>query len=150
MKKIIIANDHGGMPVKKQVCDFLLENHYQLTDLGVSEETSVDYTDYAKKACKEFLKGNYDFGILICGTGIGMSMAANKIRNIRCALLMDVFSAKMAKEHNHANFVALGGRVRYSTSVTEILFAYIKAIPDTDARHLRRLEKIHLLEKFDK
>lgn len=146
MKKIVIASDHGAVSLKKEVVDFLLSKKCEVTDLGVNQEDSVDYPDIAERACEEFKRGGYDFGILLCGTGIGMSIAANKIKGIRCALIHDLFTARMAKEHNDANFIALGGRIPYSIPVTKMVETFMNAAFSGD-RHLRRIKKIHALER---
>ena len=147
MKKVIIANDHGGISIKEKIKKHLKKKQFDVLDLGTNEEKSVDYVDYAKKACDEFLNHQYEFGVLICGTGIGVSIAANKINGIRCALIHDHFTAKMAKKHNKANFIALGGRVQYSASITSIIDQYIGEIFEQAKRHQNRLKKLTLLEK---
>ena len=115
-------------------------------NLGVDVEDRVDYPDMAAAACAEYKKGGYDFGILLCGTGIGVSMAANKIEGIRCALIHDRLTATMAREHNDANFVAMGGRVEYAIPPTEILAAFMDA-KFQGGRHAGRVAKIAELEK---
>ncbi|HON59293.1 MAG TPA: RpiB/LacA/LacB family sugar-phosphate isomerase [Smithella sp.] len=146
MKKIIIASDHGAVSLKKDVADFLLSRKCDVKDLGVNSNDSVDYPDIAAQACEVFNQGGYDFGILLCGTGIGMTIAANKIKGIRCALIHDLFTAKMAKEHNDANFIAFGGRVKYDVPVTEMIETFMASSFAGD-RHLRRIVKIANLEK---
>jgi ribose 5-phosphate isomerase B len=142
---IVVANDHGGVELKKQIVTWLETQGHRVKNLGMDEETRVDYPDMAAEACAEYKKGNYDFGILLCGTGIGISMAANKINGIRCALVHDRFTAEMARAHNDANFVALGGRVEYGIPVTEILSAFMQATFE-GGRHQQRINKIHDLE----
>jgi ribose 5-phosphate isomerase B len=114
--------------------------------MGVNSDEPVDYPDIAVNACTEFKKGGYEFGILLCGTGIGMSITANKINGIRCALVHDLFTAEMAKAHNDANFIAFGGRVKYSVPVIEMInkFMETKFVGD---RHSRRIDKIMDVEK---
>jgi len=106
----------------------------------------VDYPDIAVAACKEFKRGAYDFGILLCGSGIGMSIVANKIKGIRCAQVFDLFTAEMAKAHNNANFIAFGGRVKYSVSVTQMIEKFMNTDFAGD-RHERRVAKIMDVEK---
>ncbi|MDA3852493.1 MAG: RpiB/LacA/LacB family sugar-phosphate isomerase, partial [Spirochaetaceae bacterium] len=118
---------------------------YEIIDFGVSAEESVDYPDMAQMACEEFLKGGYLLGIVLCGTGIGISMAANKIKGIRCALIQDKFAAKMAKEHNDANFLALGGRMTYKEPPEEMIQEFLDSRFGGD-RHQRRVDKIMALE----
>ncbi|MCK5672546.1 MAG: RpiB/LacA/LacB family sugar-phosphate isomerase, partial [Spirochaetales bacterium] len=106
----------------------------------------VDYPDMAEKTCKEYLKGNYEFGIVCCGTGIGISMSANKVDGIRCALPQTTFAAEMSKAHNNANFIAFGGRIEYRDSVSDMMDAFIDAKFEGD-RHQRRVDKIMGLER---
>jgi ribose 5-phosphate isomerase B len=141
MKKIIIASDHGAVSLKKDILSFLAAKNCVVKDMGVNSEESVDYPDIAASACQEFKRGGYDFGILLCGTGIGMTIAANKIKGIRCALIHDLFTAKMAKEHNDANFIAFGGRVQYAVPVTEMIETFMASSFAGD-RHARRIAKI--------
>jgi ribose 5-phosphate isomerase B len=114
--------------------------------MGVNSGDSVDYPDIAVIACNEFKKGGYDFGILLCGTGIGMSIAANKIKGIRCAQVFDLFTTEMAKAHNNANFIAFGGRVKYSVPVIKLIEKFMDTKFAGD-RHERRITKIMDLEK---
>lgn len=109
--------------------------------MGVNSDDPVDYPDIAIAACKEFRKGGYDFGILLCGTGIGVSMTANKMKGIRCALLHDLFTAEMAKAHNDANFIAFGGRIKYSVPVIQMIEKFMDTKFAGD-RHSRRVSKI--------
>jgi ribose 5-phosphate isomerase B len=144
--RIVIANDHGAVALKKELVSWLKSQDHEVVNLGVDVEDRVDYPDMAVAACSEFKKGGYDFGILLCGTGIGMSIAANKIDGIRCALIHDAYTARMAREHNGANFVAMGGRVEYQQPPTEILAAYMDA-KFQGGRHAERVAKIGELEK---
>jgi len=146
MKKIIIASDHGAVALKKEIISFLKTKNCEPKDMGVNSEDPVDYPDIAVIACNEFKKGGYDFGILLCGTGIGVSMTANKIRGIRCALIHDLFTAEMAKAHNDANFIAFGGRVKYNVPVTQMIEKFMETKFAGD-RHLRRVAKIMEVEK---
>ena len=146
MKKIIIASDHGAVTLKQDIISFLKSNNCEVNDLGVNTEDSVDYPDIAVIACTEFKKGGYDFGILLCGTGIGMSIAANKVKSIRCAQVYDLFTAEMAKAHNDANFIAFGGRVKYPVPVIKIIEKFMDTEFAGD-RHERRIAKIMDIEK---
>jgi ribose 5-phosphate isomerase B len=146
MKKIIIASDHGAVGLKDQIISFLKTKNCEILDMGVNSEDSVDYPDIAIKACREFNKGSYDFGILLCGTGIGMLLAANKIKGIRCAAVFDLFTAEIAKAHNNANFIAFGGRVKYSVPVTDMIEKFMTTNFAGD-RHERRIAKIMEIEK---
>ena len=145
MKKIIIASDHGAVGLKDQIISFLKTKNCEIKDMGVHTEDSVDYPDIAVAACREFKKGGYDFGILLCGTGIGMALAANKIKGIRCAAVFDLFTAEMAKAHNNANFIVFGGRVNYSVPVTDMIAKFMNT-NFAGGRHERRVAKIMEIE----
>ena len=147
--KIVIANDHGAVDLKKEILRHLLDKGYEVTNLGVDTADSVDYPDMAEKATSEFLAGGYDFGILLCGTGIGISIAANKVSGIRCALPQNIFAAKMAKAHNDANFIAFGGRIVYGDNVTDMIDAFVSASFE-GGRHAGRIEKMMALESTRK
>jgi ribose 5-phosphate isomerase B len=144
--RIVIANDHGALALKRELAYWLESRGHVVNNLGIDVEKRVDYPDIASTACAEFKKGGYDFGVLLCGTGIGISISANKIEGIRCALVHDVFTAKMAREHNDANFIAMGGRVDYTVPPTEILSAFITSKFE-GGRHSERVAKIHGLER---
>jgi ribose 5-phosphate isomerase B len=140
--RVIIGNDHGAVELKNRLVSFLTEKGLTVDNLGVDTEESVDYPDIAEKVCHQFLEdGNYDFGIICCGTGIGISISANKIPGIRCALPQNIFASQMAKAHNDANFIAFGGRIEYPEPPEEMLSAFI----DTDfegGRHQRRVDRL--------
>lgn len=143
---IAIGSDHGGFELKKHVISHLLERGFEVKDYGTFTEDSVDYPDCAKPVCKAVLNGEAERGILLCGTGIGISIAANKFNGIRAALCGDVFSAKMAREHNDANIICLGGRV----VGRELAYMIVDAWLDTEhlgGRHGDRVAKIHEIEK---
>ena len=146
MKKVVMANDHGAVELASRIEKHLVERGYEVNWLGVKEEVSVDYPDQAEACCREYLKGGYEFGVVCCGTGIGISIAANKIDGIRCALVQDTYCAEKTKQHNNANIVAFGGRVDYKEDPLTILDAYIDAEFE-GGRHMRRIEKISALEK---
>jgi ribose 5-phosphate isomerase B len=109
--KVAIASDHGGIKIREEIKALLTEMGIEFDDFGCDCETSVDYPDYALPVAKKVANGEYDRGILICGTGIGMSIAANKVKGIRCALVHDTFSARATREHNDTNMLAMGERV---------------------------------------
>jgi ribose 5-phosphate isomerase B len=146
MKKVVIASDHGAVALKNEIVSFLKTKNCTAKDLGVNSEDSVDYPDVALAACNEFKRGGYDFGILLCGTGIGMSIVANKIKGIRCAQVFDLLTAEMAKAHNNANFIAFGGRVKYTVPVTEMIEKFMNT-NFAGERHERRVAKIMDVEK---
>jgi ribose 5-phosphate isomerase B len=139
--RIVMANDHGAVELKLEVAKALRDRGHTVENLGVDSADSVDYPDMAKLAADRFLAGGFDFGILLCGTGIGISMAANKIAGIRCALVHDLFSAEMSKAHNDANFLAFGGRIKYAVPVIDMIEKYM-ATEYEGGRHARRVGKI--------
>ncbi|AJD92337.1 ribose 5-phosphate isomerase [Jeotgalibacillus malaysiensis] len=109
--KVALASDHGGTNLRKEMADLLTELNIEFEDFGCDCEGSVDYPDYALPVAEKVASGEFDRGILICGTGIGMSIAANKVKGIRCALVHDTFSAKATRGHNDSNMLAMGERV---------------------------------------
>ena len=147
MKRIVIASDHGAVDLKDEIVAFLKKKSFDVTDLGTHGKTAVDYPDMALAACSEFLKGGYEFGIVLCGTGIGISMAANKVKGIRCALLSDLFTAQMAKAHNNANFIAFGGRITYQEPVAAMIEKFISTDFAGD-RHEKRIAKMMAIENL--
>ncbi len=145
--KIAIGCDHGGINLKPVLIDYLEANGYEFKDYGCHVKTSVDYNDYAEPVCKAVVDGEADFGILICGTGIGMSIVANKIKGIRCGHCSDVFSAKMTREHNDANVLAFGERVIGPGLMLEIVQAFLTTKFSNGERHVNRVNKIKALEE---
>jgi len=145
MSKVVIANDHGAVELARQLATHLTGQGYEVNHLGVFDGTSVDYPDMAVLACAEYLRGGYEFGILCCGTGIGISISANKIDGIRCALPQNIFAAKMAKMHNNVNFIAFGGRIEYQEPVTGMLDAFASNSFE-GGRHASRVAKMMSLE----
>ncbi len=143
---IAIGSDHGGFELKGHIIAHLKEQGIEVKDFGTYTEDSVDYPDCAKPVCEAVLSGEYERGILICGTGIGISMAANKFHGIRAALCTNVFSAKMAKEHNNANIICLGGRVTGIGLADMIVDTFLEA-RFQGGRHQSRIDKIHDIEK---
>lgn len=137
---ILIASDHGGFELKKGIIEYFKKKDINYLDLGTDSDFSVDYPDYGIKLGEEYIKGNYEFGIVICGTGIGISIAANKVKGIRAALVYDSNTAMLAKQHNNANVIALGGR----TTKLEDAIKYISIFRETkyEQRHQQRIDKI--------
>lgn len=144
---IALGCDHGAFELKKIVIKHLEQHDNKIVDCGTYNEESCDYSDFAGKVCDLVKTGEADLGIVICGTGIGMSMAANKIRGIRCALLSDVFSAKATRLHNDANVMAMGARVVGPGLALEIVDAFISTPFSKEERHARRIEKVMSLEE---
>lgn len=146
MNKIIIGADHGGFELKGHIVKYLVEQGFEVEDVGTYSEESCDYPDIAQKLAKRVASGEFEKGILICGTGIGISISANKIKGIRAALCGDVYSAKMTRKHNDANILCMGGRV----IGRELAFMIVDTFLNTEfegGRHQRRIDKIHNLEK---
>ncbi|HLS67608.1 MAG TPA: ribose 5-phosphate isomerase B [Pseudogracilibacillus sp.] len=139
--KVIITGDHAGMTLRNEVKKVLDELGYTYEDVGADCTTSVDYPDYALPAAKRVASGEFDRGIFICGTGIGVSIAANKVSGIRCALVHDVFSAKSTREHNDSNVLAMGERVIGPGLAREIVKTWLTTEFE-GGRHERRIEKI--------
>lgn len=140
--KIAIGSDHGGYEYKEIIKKRLNADGYEVMDKGPDINEPVDYPDFALEVSKSVVNQECDCGILICGTGIGMSIAANKVKGIRCALCADTFSARMAKEHNDANVIALGARTIGIELAYEIIRTYLSASFLGD-KHLVRVNKIN-------
>lgn len=143
--KIAIGSDHGGYELKGKLVKYMEDLGYEVVDHGTYSNDSVDYPDYGEKVAKSVVDGNEDLGVVICGTGIGISIAANKVKGARAALCGDAFSATMARQHNNANVIALGARV----TGDELAKAILKAFLDSSfegGRHARRVEKIMAIE----
>ena len=140
--KIAMAADHGGFELKDILRDYLTEKGHEVKDLGTNTADSVDYPDYAKLCADEVVAKNVDFGILVCGTGVGMSMVANKYKGIRSACCSDTFSARMTRAHNDANILAMGARVTGAGLALEIVKAFLETPFSNDERHIRRIQQI--------
>ncbi|MBR0188850.1 MAG: ribose 5-phosphate isomerase B [Clostridia bacterium] len=145
--KVAIGCDHGGINLKPVLVDYLNKKGIEYKDFGTFTKDSCDYNDYAALVANAVVSGEFDRGILICGTGIGMSIAANKVKGIRCAHCHDVFSAKMTRLHNDANVIAMGERVIGAGLMLEIVDAFLNTDFSNDERHVRRVNKIKALEE---
>ena len=143
---IAVASDHGGFDLKSYVVKYLSENKVEFEDLGTFNTDSVDYPDYAVKAAEGVAQGKYEKGIVICGTGIGISIAANKIHGIRAALCTDSYMARMSRQHNDANILALGGRVIGPELALDIVETWLNT-EFLGGKHKRRIDKIADIEK---
>ncbi|MGE4579347.1 MAG: ribose 5-phosphate isomerase B [Desulfuromonadales bacterium] len=143
---LIIASDHGGLELKEALKTYLQNRQVDVRDLGTNGSESVDYPDFGEKVARAVSLGEADAGILICGTGIGMSIVANKFPGVRAALAHDEFTARMAKEHNNANVLVLGGRVEAANQGIEMVAAWLDSEFE-GGRHQRRLDKIAELER---
>lgn len=142
--KIVIGSDHGGYDLKEQIKSYLSDQSIAFDDLGTYTKDSVDYPDFGKKVGHAVLSGAYDFGIILCGTGIGISIAANKIKGIRAALVYDETTARLAREHNNANIIALGGRTTTREKAISIIDTFMNST--FEQRHQTRIDKIKNIE----
>lgn len=136
--KIVLGSDHGGFALKNEIVQFLTHAGHEVNDVGCHSQDSVDYPDYADKVCREIIEGRSLRGILVCGTGIGMSIAANRHRQIRAALCHESFSARMSREHNDANVLCLGDRVLGGAIALDIVRVWLET-EFAGGRHLRRV-----------
>ncbi len=139
-KALLIGCDHAGYQMKEVIKEYLTALGHAIEDVGTDSETSVDYPDYGNRLARQIVDGRYDRGILICGTGIGMSMVANRYPEIRAALCNDLFSAIMCRRHNDANVLVMGGRVIGTELAKEIVRAWLDT-PFECGRHQNRLDK---------
>ncbi len=139
--KIIIASDHHGVSIKAKIIKFLKKLGYEVDDYGTNSEELVDYPEYAFKVAKSIQKGEGQLGILLCGTGIGMSIAANKVKKIRCAKIDNINDARLAKEHNSANVLAMSSKKRFR-EIKKMLVSFLNTKTDNSERHVRRRDAI--------
>ena len=142
MQKIAIASDHGGIELKEDIKTFLKERGFDVLDMGTNGSESVDYPDYGVPLAEKVSKGELEKGILICGTGIGMSIAANKHNGIRAAVVESAISAKLAREHNDANILVLPARFIEESIAVDTLYTFLHT-PFEGGRHARRLAQLH-------
>ncbi len=142
---IAIGCDHGGINLKEIIKDYLEEKGIKIKDFGTYTTDSCDYPDYAKKVCDAVVSGECECGILVCGTGIGMSIAANKIKGIRAAHVTDTYSARKTREHNNANVICLGERITGCDLALDIVDAYLSA-EFMGGRHQNRIDKLMAFE----
>ena len=144
--KIVLASDHGGFQLKETIKEHLIKNGYTITDIGVYNTDSVDYPDYGKRAAEMVANKESDRGIIICGTGIGISIAANKVNGIRCTLCTNEFMAKLSRMHNDANMLALGERVLGKGIALDIVDIWLSTEFE-GGRHENRVKKLMEIEK---
>ena len=144
--QIGLACDHGGFEIKQELKDFLKGMGVEPVDMGTFNEDSVDYPDFGVLVAERVSKGDLEKGILICGTGIGMSIVANKFPGVRAALVNDLYSSRLSREHNDANVLVIGGRIVGRDLAKEIVKVWLDT-PFSGGRHQRRLDKIKALEK---
>jgi len=143
---IALGCDHGGFPLKAAIKKELQEKGYVVQDFGTYSADSVDYPDYAEKVAQAIVRQEHERGILICGTGIGMSMAANKVPGIRAAVCWDTFTAQMSRTHNNSNLLCLGGRVLSEKEALEIISVWLEE-SFQGGRHQKRIDKMKGIEK---
>ena len=139
--KIAVASDHGGFALKEEIADYLIKAGYDVLNLGTDSEDSVDYPEYGKKCAEAVVSGQAERGIVVCGTGIGISIAANKVQGARCALCTSVHMAEMTRRHNDANMLALGGRTTESGLALEIVKTWLETEFE-GGRHKRRVDML--------
>ena len=150
--KVAIGTDHGAIAYKANIIEYLEDKGFEVVDCGTDSDASCDYPDFAKTVADKIVSGQADFGILMCGTGIGMSLAANKVKGIRAAVVPNVDYARLSKEHNNANIICLSGRFMTLQDCKDCIDAYINAkfageLNDESAqRHKRRVSKISQIE----
>ena len=145
MSKIAVGCDHGGIVLKESVVETLKKLGAEVIDLGCYSQESVDYPEYGEKVARAVASGQADAGVIMCGTGIGISIAANKVKGIRAAVVTNTYMAKLTKNHNNANIIALGGRVISPDEAKDIVEAWYTAEYE-GGRHQRRLDMISRIE----
>ena len=140
-KKICIASDHAGFNLKENIKDYLINKNVSIIDLGPNENKSVDYPDYAKKIGNRIKSKKSDIGILVCGSGTGMAISANKFKNIRAAVCYNIKSTRLSRQHNNANIIALGARLTKKSLSLKLVDLFLKTKFE-GGRHLKRIKKI--------
>jgi len=143
---IAVGSDHGGFELKERVIAFLKEEKHIVTDFGTTSDNSVDYPDFADKVSKSVSQDRHNFGILICGTGVGMDMSANKIRGIRAANCTNTTMARLSRQHNDANILCIGARTVGEVLAKDIIISFLSSEFE-GGRHKRRVNKINKLEE---
>jgi len=144
--KIVVAADHVGFPLKEQVLEYLRSQGLEVEDCGTSNAERVDYPDFAEKVAARVAAKEADYGVLVCGTGIGMMLAANKVPGVRAVAANDTLSAHMAREHNDANVLTLGYRMIDTAAMRQIVDAWLST-PFAGGRHARRVQKIEAIDQ---
>ncbi len=144
--RIAVGSDHAGFPLKEKVREYLVSRGYEVEDHGTESAESVDYPDYAEKVATRVAAKEVNFGVVVCGTGVGVAISANKVPGIRAAPCNDTLTARMAREHNDANVLTLGGRVVDESTARKILDVWL-ATPFAGGRHQRRVDKIAAIDQ---
>jgi ribose 5-phosphate isomerase B len=145
--KIALACDHGGYPLKVMVKESIIAAGHSVIDLGTDSTVSVDYPDYAEKLGRAIIRGDAERGVLICGSGVGASIAANKIKGVYAAVCHDTYSAHQGVEHDKMNVLCLGARVIGNELAKELVDAFLNAKFSNEERHIRRVTKVYEIEK---
>tara|TARA_Y100001970_G_scaffold277041_1_gene380659 strand:+ start:643 stop:1080 length:438 start_codon:yes stop_codon:yes gene_type:complete len=140
-KKICISSDHAGFRLKESIKDFLIKKNLSIIDLGPANQNSVDYPDYAKKVSNRVKSKRSEIGILVCGSGTGMAISANKVKNIRAAVCYNLKSTRLCRQHNNANIIALGSRLIKKDDAIKLISVFLQTKFE-GGRHLRRVKKI--------
>ena len=140
-KKVCIASDHAGFQLKEFIKDFLINKNISIIDLGPLNQNSVDYPDYAKKVSNRVKSKKSEVGILVCGSGTGMAISANKVRKIRAAVCYSLKSTRLSRQHNNANVIALGARLTKKSTALQLISVFLKTKFE-GGRHLKRVKKI--------
>ncbi|MCC6456455.1 MAG: ribose 5-phosphate isomerase B [Caldilineaceae bacterium] len=144
--RVAVGNDHAGLPIKAAVIDELQNLGHEVSDLGVNETKSVDFPDFAGRVGRALQEGEAERGILICGSGVGVCIAANKLRGVRASIAHDTYSAHQGVEHDGMNVLCLGGRIIGEAVARELVRAFVNAHFQEEARFIRRVDKINLME----
>lgn len=144
--KIVIGNDHAAVALKQEVAAYLTELGHEVINIGTDTSDSCNYPEYGEKAGRMVAAGEADCGVLICGTGVGISVAANKVKGVRAAVCSEPVTARLVKEHNNANIIAFGARIVGSETAKAILDAYLNA-EFQGGRHQKRIDMIHAIEE---
>lgn len=147
--KIVIANDHSAVALKQEICEYVKSLGHDVTDYGTNSTESSDYPVFGEKVGRAVAAKEFDCGILICGTGVGISMAANKVNGVRAAVCSDVTTARLVKEHNDANILAFGARIVGNELAKDMVKAYLEA-EFAGGRHVRRIEMLKGIEERNK
>lgn len=146
--KIAIGSDHVGLELKPDIIDYLKELGHEVSDFGPYSNERTDYPIYGKKVAKEVVDGNFDLGILICGTGVGISISANKVKGIRAVVCSEPYSAKLSREHNNTNILAFGSRV-VGVELAKMIVKEWLEVKFEGGRHLRRVDEVEAIEAND-
>ncbi len=144
--RVAVGSDHAGYPLKERVRQYLERKGFDVEDAGTNSTNSVDYPDFAEKVAGRVASGQVDFGVLMCGTGIGVALSANKVPGVRAATCNETISARFARSHNNANVLAMGGRLVDAATADKILDTWFRT-PFEGGRHERRVEKISSIEQ---